>query len=288
MPKTTPRVNKIFDALDNPNQQKLQKIEGDRLKTMVERLYPQPVKVGTLSDDNEEDHTGIRTMLKENKNEITEFIHEVFSTDDPEVIADYVENAESMKLVQEDIKHMKQRLANMKVELNSLKGKSEQKSNKLQNLKEQSAEIDRIMQHVNPDIAIRDTLNQKLQDQNLQYEEVIFQFDIYKHIKFRTKMGILHIQQPIENTRRDLRSVQLSLNAVNQIISRNYIDKRALNLKQKDIEKDLKYHNAFVNDIVQTYIFEVEQDTIFKEVYKNTIKQKVKDKKEVAKKKVEN
>lgn len=106
------------------------------MKTMVERLYPQPVKVGTLSDDNEEDHTGIRTMLKENKNEITEFIHEVFSTDDPEVIADYVENAESMKLVQEDIKHMKQRLANMKVELNSLKGKSEQKSNKLQNLKE--------------------------------------------------------------------------------------------------------------------------------------------------------
>ena len=63
----------------------------------------------TENDFNNE-RIGIGNLLKDVKGEITDYVKEVYNSGDPELIHEYIQQVESMKIVQEDIKILQQEI----------------------------------------------------------------------------------------------------------------------------------------------------------------------------------
>ncbi|CDW91002.1 ubiquitin-like protein [Stylonychia lemnae] len=253
-----PRLGKLSSNLTNENG-----IEGGKNEELnVEKL-------------------SLKHMLGDTKKEIAKFIKDIFEQKDQGTINQYVKNAESLKLVQKDIKDMKMHILLNVQQLNDMKYETQRRKDEIEFMNKQLEQL-QIQQ-----LSDMDQLQLKMAqlDEQVQKNEVKqtmeeMHLETLDNMIQREKKTILWYKNPIQKLKKEHKDADhtykqlevITLNLENEVV-----------IQQKQIEKVTnrqKSRNTIINNQLQQYLQEVEQKQIFHEIYKNQDKIKQKDESE--------
>lgn len=125
-----------------------------------------------------------------------------------------------------------------------------------------------------------ETMDWKLQMEIMQKETI-------EHMIERDKQQIFWIKKPIEKIKRDLANVMSSYAQTQKLVKKNEDETKLFIEQKKSMHKDYTSRNKIMNEQIQSTLNEVEQQAIFKEVYKNQDQLKKDSNKEIFKQRQE-